>query len=190
MGKCGAKELNYLSDVDVIFVADHPHAAGPTRPSSRTGTSPAMLATATQLASGLMRICGAAAWEVDAALRPEGKAGALVRTPAGLASYYKRWAHTWEFQALLKARPAAGDPGLGEQFLEITAPGVWSAAGRDSFVDDVQAMRRRVEDNIPERQRSRELKLGAGGLRDVEFAVQLLQLVHGRTDPTCGSRAP
>ena len=60
---------------------------------------------------------------------------------------------------------------------------MWSAAGRDSFVDDVQAMRRRVEDNIPERQRDRELKLGAGGLRDVEFAVQLLQLVHGRTDP-------
>ena len=142
-----------------------------------------MLATATQLASSLMRICGSAAWEVDAALRPEGKAGALVRTPTGLASYYQRWAHTWEFQALLKARPAAGDPELGQQFLDITAPGVWSAAGRDSFVDDVQAMRRRVEDNIPERQRDRELKLGAGGLRDVEFAVQLLQLVHGRTDP-------
>ena len=149
-----------------------------------------MLATATQLASGLMRICGAAAWEVDAALRPEGKAGALVRTPAGLAAYYKRWAHTWEFQALLKARPAAGDPGLGEQFLEITAPGVWSAAGRESFVDDVQAMRRRVEENIPERQRDRELKLGAGGLRDVEFAVQLLQLVHGRTDPELRLPAP
>ena len=176
MGKCGAKELNYLSDVDVIFAADHPPDAGD-RDESR------MLATAGALAAGLMRICGAAAWEVDAALRPEGKAGALVRTPAGLASYYKRWAHTWEFQALLKARPAAGDPDLGRRFLEITAPGVWSAAGRESFVDDVQAMRRRVEDNIPERQRDREIKLGAGGLRDVEFAVQLLQLVHGRTDP-------
>jgi glutamate-ammonia-ligase adenylyltransferase len=176
MGKCGAKELNYLSDVDVIFVADHPEGVV-------GNDETAMLGAATQLASGMMRICGAAAWEVDAALRPEGKAGALVRTPGGLASYYQKWAHTWEFQALLKARPAAGDPALGQQFLDITAPGVWSAAGRDSFVDDVQAMRRRVEDNIPERQRSRELKLGAGGLRDVEFAVQLLQLVHGRTDP-------
>ncbi|MET0863696.1 MAG: bifunctional [glutamine synthetase] adenylyltransferase/[glutamine synthetase]-adenylyl-L-tyrosine phosphorylase [Nakamurella sp.] len=213
MGKCGAKELNYLSDVDVIFAADHPvpkptnrrsgdAAAGGSDslniPAQNAGTAPAtaakppdemaMLATASQLAAGLMRICGSAAWEVDAALRPEGKAGALVRTPAGLASYYKRWAHTWEFQALLKARPAAGDPALGQQFLEITAPGVWSAAGRDSFVDDVQKMRRRVEENIPERERDRELKLGAGGLRDVEFAVQLLQLVHGRTDP--GVRLP
>jgi len=231
MGKCGAKELNYLSDVDVIFAADHPlpkpanHEAAeesngeqgtPDLPASSNGSGAGngggsgrggdlgagrtdkleprpldeagMLATASQLAAGLMRICGSAAWEVDAALRPEGKAGALVRTPAGLASYYQRWAHTWEFQALLKARPAAGDPALGQQFLDITAPGVWSAAGRDSFVDDVQKMRRRVEENIPERERDRELKLGAGGLRDVEFAVQLLQLVHGRTDP--GVRLP
>jgi glutamate-ammonia-ligase adenylyltransferase len=172
MGKTGAKELNYLSDVDVMFIA------APDDPDEG-----AALATATQLASRLMWICGGAAWEVDAALRPEGKAGALVRTPAGFASYYQRWAQTWEFQALLKARPAAGDPALGEVFMDITRPGVWSAAGRDSFVDDVQAMRRRVEDNIPDKHRDRELKLGAGGLRDVEFAVQLLQLVHGRSDP-------
>jgi len=168
MGKTGAKELNYLSDVDVMFIADGDDAA---------------LAAANQLASRMMRICGAAAWEVDAALRPEGKAGALVRTPAGFTSYYQRWAHTWEFQALLKARPAAGDLALGQVFMDITRPGVWSAAGRESFVDDVQAMRRRVEDNIPDKHRGRELKLGAGGLRDVEFAVQLLQLVHGRSDP-------
>src|SRR5690606_33080899 len=66
---------------------------------------------------------------------------------------------------------------------DITQPGVWSAVERDSFVDDVQAMRRRVEQNIPEENRDKELKLGVGGLRDVEFAVQLLQLVHGRSDP-------
>ncbi|SDP24684.1 glutamate-ammonia-ligase adenylyltransferase [Nakamurella panacisegetis] len=177
MGKCGAKELNYLSDVDVIFAAEHPPAAGGEAPDDTR-----MLATATALASGMMRICGQAAWEVDANLRPEGKAGALVRTLASHAAYYQRWAHTWEFQALLKARPAAGDPDVGAGFAAITSPGVWSAAGRDSFVDDVQAMRRRVEANIPEDLKDKELKLGAGGLRDVEFAVQLLQLVHGRTD--------
>ncbi len=95
MGKCGAKELNYLSDVDVIFAADHP--------AGETGDDTRMLATATNLAAGVMRICGQAAWEVDAALRPEGKAGALVRTLPSHAAYYRRWAHTWEFQALLKA---------------------------------------------------------------------------------------
>jgi glutamate-ammonia-ligase adenylyltransferase len=108
----------------------------------------------------------------------------LVRTPAGHRAYYQKWAHTWEFQALLKARPAAGDPGVGAEFMDLTRPGVWSAAQRESFVADVQAMRRRVEDAIPVADRDRELKLGAGGLRDVEFAVQLLQLVHGRADET------
>jgi glutamate-ammonia-ligase adenylyltransferase len=182
MGKCGARELNYLSDVDVIFVGDHP-------PGTRDGgegerpDDTRMLATATTLASTVMRVCGGAAWEVDAALRPEGKAGALVRTPASHAGYYRRWAQTWEFQALLKARPAAGDLPLGQGFVDDTSPLVWAAADRESFVADVQAMRRRVEDNIPEALRARELKLGAGGLRDVEFCVQLLQLVHGRTDP-------
>ncbi len=182
LGKCGARELNYISDVDVVFVADHPALDS----SDATQTGPRneiqMIATATSLAAQTMRICGQMAWEVDAGLRPEGAAGALVRTPASYAAYYRRWAQTWEFQALLKARPAAGSPELGRVFIDITAPGVWSAAGRESFVDDVQAMRRRVEANIPDALKLKELKLGAGGLRDVEFSVQLLQLVHGRSD--------
>jgi len=181
MGKCGAKELNYLSDVDVIFAAEHPLSADGEQCAADQDDS-RMLATATNLAAGLMRICEQAAWEVDAALRPEGKAGALVRTVASHSAYYLRWAHTWEFQALLKARPAAGDAEVGAQFAAIAAQGVWNAAGRESFVDDVQAMRRRVEANIPDDLKDSELKLGSGGLRDVEFAVQLLQLVHGRTD--------
>ncbi|MEP6980071.1 MAG: bifunctional [glutamine synthetase] adenylyltransferase/[glutamine synthetase]-adenylyl-L-tyrosine phosphorylase [Nakamurella sp.] len=172
MGKCGARELNYISDVDVIFTAE-----------GEPGDEAAGLTTATTLASQTMRICGQVAWEVDANLRPEGRAGALVRTLASHGSYYQRWAATWEFQALLKARASAGDLELGRQFVDLTQPGVWSAAKRESFVDDVQAMRRRVEANIPDGVRERELKLGPGGLRDVEFSVQLLQLVHGRTDP-------
>ena len=107
MGKCGAVELNYVSDVDVIFIADHPSDVRP----APAGTRPRCWPPPPPWPSGLMRICGQAAWEVDAALRPEGKAGALVRTPAGHRAYYQKWAHTWEFQALLKARPAAGDLG-------------------------------------------------------------------------------
>jgi len=164
MGKCGGRELNYVSDVDVVFVAE-----------------PADQQT-TRLASRLMRIAGDACFQVDANLRPEGRQGALVRTLDGHVSYYKRWAKTWEFQALLKARPAAGDPELGAAYADAVAPLVWSAAGRDDFVADVQAMRRRVEDHIRPDHADREIKLGSGGLRDVEFAVQLLQLVHGRTD--------
>ncbi|HEV7654354.1 MAG TPA: bifunctional [glutamine synthetase] adenylyltransferase/[glutamine synthetase]-adenylyl-L-tyrosine phosphorylase [Mycobacteriales bacterium] len=164
MGKCGGRELNYVSDVDVIFVAE------------------GALETATTLATELMRVCGRVAWPVDAALRPEGKMGPLVRTLASHEAYYTRWARTWEFQALLKARPVAGDPELGRSYVDTLAPLVWTAAEREHFVPDVQAMRRRVEDTLPPDLAAREIKLGPGGLRDVEFAVQLLQLVHGRAD--------
>ncbi|UDY24934.1 bifunctional [glutamine synthetase] adenylyltransferase/[glutamine synthetase]-adenylyl-L-tyrosine phosphorylase [Nocardioides sp. Kera G14] len=169
MGKTGGHELNYISDVDVVFVHE----------------GPAEVAFA--LAAEVIRVCGqhtaeGTIWEVDAALRPEGKAGALSRTLSSMQAYYERWASTWEFQALLKARPAAGDLELGRAFVDSVAPLVWTAAERDGFVEATQAMRRRVIEHIPTRDADRELKLGRGGLRDVEFAVQLLQLVHGRGD--------
>ncbi|MEU9255234.1 bifunctional [glutamine synthetase] adenylyltransferase/[glutamine synthetase]-adenylyl-L-tyrosine phosphorylase [Streptomyces sp. NPDC048270] len=182
MGKCGGNELNYVSDVDVIFVGE-----------ATSGTDEGKgLQAATRLASHLMRICSETTvegtiWPVDANLRPEGRNGPLVRTLSSHLAYYQRWAKTWEFQALLKARAVAGDPDLGAQYIEAISPLVWQAAERENFVADVQKMRRRVVDNIPAAQVDRELKLGPGGLRDVEFAVQLLQLVHGRSDHTLHS---
>src|SRR5690606_4983305 len=94
-----------------------------------------------------------------------------------------------EFQALLKARTVAGDRDLGRAYEDAIAPFVWSAAGRENFVEDSQAMRRRVEDHVPAAEADRQLKLGKGGLRDVEFTVQLLQLVHGRADESIRSRS-
>ena len=184
MGKCGGRELNYVSDVDVIFVAEPV--------SGDAADERAALVVGTQLATALMRACSAATaegtlWPVDAALRPEGKDGPLVRTVASHLQYYQRWAKTWEFQALLKARPVAGDVDLGREYLDAVNPLVWQAASRDRFVEDVQAMRRRVEENVPAAESERQLKLGRGGLRDVEFSVQLLQLVHGRADQTLRS---
>ena len=177
MGKTGGCELNYISDVDVIFVAE-PADGVPEEEST---------AVATDLATRLMRICSASTpagslWQVDPALRPEGKNGPLVRTVASHRTYYERWAKTWEFQALLKARPVAGDGEVGRAYCEAVQPLVWQASSRENFVDDVQAMRRRVEQHIRPAEADRQLKLGAGGLRDVEFSVQLLQLVHGRAD--------
>ena len=177
MGKCGGHELNYVSDVDVIYVYEPVDGADET----------AAAKAASQLAGHLMQVCGdhtgeGTIWPVDANLRPEGKAGPLVRTLASHRGYYERWASTWEFQALLKARPVAGDLELGRRYVEMVSPMVWKAAERDGFVEDTQAMRRRVLDHIPSNQAERQLKLGSGGLRDVEFAVQLLQLVHGRAD--------
>ena len=166
MGKCGGNELNYVSDVDVIFVvaADEDLGAG------------------TTVAARLIEICGQVAWPVDAALRPEGNRGPLVRTLASHQAYYRRWARTWEFQALLKARPAAGDLALAREWIDDLAPLVWHAAERPEAVADVRDMRRKIIDNVPAKELDREIKRGPGGLRDIEFAVQLLQLVHGRVD--------
>ncbi|MDT5043401.1 MAG: [glutamine synthetase] adenylyltransferase / [glutamine synthetase]-adenylyl-L-tyrosine [Actinoplanes sp.] len=168
MGKCGGYELNYVSDVDVIFVA----------------AGDADLAAGTTVAASLIDVCGQVAWPVDAALRPEGSRGPLVRTLASHDAYYRRWARTWEFQALLKARPAAGDLALAREWIDDLAPLVWHAAERPEAVADVRDMRRRIIENVPPSQVDREIKRGPGGLRDIEFAVQLLQLVHGRIDET------
>lgn len=182
MGKCGGRELNYVSDVDVVYVAE-----------PREGyEDAAAVQAATRLAARLMRLCAdptreGVIWQVDANLRPEGKNGPLVRTLASHLAYYQRWAKTWEFQALLKARPVAGDAALGRAYLDAVTPMVWRASERENFVADVQQMRQRVIDAIPAAQVDRELKLGPGGLRDVEFSVQLLQLVHGRSDPALHS---
>lgn len=183
MGKCGARELNYVSDVDVIYVAE------PTE----GHTDAESLRAAGRLANRAARACDSAGiepalWEVDANLRPEGADGALVRGVAAHRAYYDRWAHTWEFQALLKARPIAGDLEVGQQYVDAMSPLVWSAVERDGFVESARAMRRRVEQHLPRAEAERQIKLGPGGLRDVEFTVQLLQLVHGRSDDSLRSR--
>jgi len=184
MGKAGARELNYVSDVDVIFVAEGAEELADGR----------AVEIATRLAMATMRGIHdfsrePALWEVDANLRPEGKDGALVRTLDSHLAYYERWAKSWEFQALLKARPLAGDAELGQRYVDAVAPKVWSSASRENFVEGVQRMRERVTDNIPSAELDYQLKLGPGGLRDVEFTIQLLQLVHGQTDELVRQRA-
>ncbi|GAA4172057.1 bifunctional [glutamine synthetase] adenylyltransferase/[glutamine synthetase]-adenylyl-L-tyrosine phosphorylase [Gryllotalpicola koreensis] len=169
MGKAGARELNYVSDVDVIFVSE------------------GAIDVATRLAVLTMRGTDAPAiepglWQLDANLRPEGKDGVLVRSLDSHLAYYERWAKTWEFQALLKARPLAGDLELGGRYTAALLPQVWNSSERDGFVESVQRMRERVVEHIVPEDVDWELKLGPGGLRDIEFTVQLLQLVHGHVD--------
>ncbi|MDO5534702.1 MAG: bifunctional [glutamine synthetase] adenylyltransferase/[glutamine synthetase]-adenylyl-L-tyrosine phosphorylase [Propionibacteriaceae bacterium] len=183
MGKCGARELNYVSDVDVVYVAE-PALDDAGEPRVSSGEA---IALGTKLAACLARTCSAhtaagTIWQVDANLRPEGKAGPLVRSLASMGTYYDKWAKNWEFQALLKARPMAGDRALAQEFVDLVAPKVWSVANDPQFVGETRAMRKRVIAHIPAREADVEIKLGAGGLRDTEFSVQLLQLVHGRAD--------
>ncbi|WP_426998978.1 bifunctional [glutamine synthetase] adenylyltransferase/[glutamine synthetase]-adenylyl-L-tyrosine phosphorylase [Pseudarthrobacter sp. N5] len=182
MGKCGARELNYISDVDVIYVIE-----------SHTLDDAHANTIGTFVASGISRAISGIAkepglWEVDANLRPEGKSGPLVRTLESHLSYYARWAQSWEFQALLKARTIAGDTALGKRYEDAVSPLIWASASREGFVESVQAMRRRVTEHIPAAEEQRQIKLGRGGLRDVEFTVQLLQLVHGKSDESLRCR--
>ncbi|MGH9244159.1 MAG: bifunctional [glutamine synthetase] adenylyltransferase/[glutamine synthetase]-adenylyl-L-tyrosine phosphorylase [Acidimicrobiales bacterium] len=161
MGKLGGSELNYASDVDVLFVG---------------GAADRQARALVDVARRCFRI--------DLNLRPEGRDGALVRSLESYEAYWERWAQPWEFQALLKARAVAGDPDLREAFARSAAEHLW---GRTFTADDLRSLRSlksRAEAEIARRGLTeREIKRGRGGIRDVEFAVQLLQIVHGPLDP-------
>jgi glutamate-ammonia-ligase adenylyltransferase len=162
MGKLGGQELNYASDIDVLFVGE--------------GDARQVLDVA--------RTC----FRVDANLRPEGRNGPLVRTLASYEAYWDRWASTWEFQSLLKARPVAGDDDLGSDFSTAAAERVWTRPFGLDELREVRAMKARTEEELARRGLiEREVKRGRGGIRDVEFSIQLLQLVHGRQDPALRS---
>ena len=180
MGKLGGRELNYASDIDVMFVTRGDPSA------------------ATKAAGELLRALGefspeGQAFRIDVDLRPEGRSGALVRSLDGFFEYYRRWAHDWEHQALIKARPVAGDMELGREFGVGVRPLVYPPEVSPERVAAVRAMKERVESHAAQtarRKRSEaheDVKLGPGGIRDIEFSVQLFQLVHGGSDPNVRS---
>ncbi len=179
MGKLGGAELNYASDVDVIFVHEGSGAEVQADAARRAARLVSLLSEPT--AEGV-------ALRVDAALRPEGRAGPLSRSVQATAEYYRRHAATWERQAWLKARPVAGDLELGGGLVEALEPVIYREHLDPSAIEDVRAMKVRIEEHVRARgKESVEVKRGRGGIRDVEFAVQLLQLVHGRRDPALRS---
>ncbi|MEX0984998.1 MAG: hypothetical protein WD096_08095 [Actinomycetota bacterium] len=165
LGKWGGRELNYASDVDLLFVGEDPNPA-----------AELLHLVSETTAEGV-------ALRIDAALRPGGRAGALSRPLAATLAYYEREAATWERQAMIKARAAAGDPALGDLFVRGVAPFVYPEHLEPTAIDDVRRTKVRLEEYIRQRGKEfTEVKRGRGGIRDVEFAVQLLQIVHGRRD--------
>ena len=173
MGKWGARELNYYSDIDLVFV--HEPVAG-----KETESRAAALALASRLLASLSSpTFDGPTLNVDADLRPEGTMGPLSRSLDGYAGYYERWSEAWELQALLKARPAAGDPILGEGFRAMCDRIMWEEGLDTDALRSIRALKARVEDGA----KTVDIKRSRGGIRDIEFAVQLLQLVHGRFDP-------
>jgi glutamate-ammonia-ligase adenylyltransferase len=171
LGKLGGAELNYASDVDVIFVHERGH-----RDESERAAERVIRLLAAPTAEGI-------ALRVDPTLRPGGRGGALSRSLEATLEYYEGRSATWERQAMIKARAVAGDPWLGSSFVDGVAPFVYPAELQPGAIDDVRRTKVRLEEYI--RRRGKELtevKRGRGGIRDVEFAVQLLQIVHGRRD--------
>jgi len=179
MGKWGAQELNYYSDIDLLFVH------GEYEPDPEAGRRAALA-----LASRLMATLSDSTFEgpgliIDADLRPEGTMGPLTRRMEAYERYYEKWAEPWELQALIKARPAAGSETLGQQFAALSSQFVWEKGL------DVDALRglRRIKALTEERANPEDIKRAPGGIRDIEFTVQMLQLVHGRHDATLRVRS-
>ncbi|HXF71750.1 MAG TPA: DUF294 nucleotidyltransferase-like domain-containing protein, partial [Actinomycetota bacterium] len=174
LGKLGGGELNYASDVDVLFL----HA----------GSGSGRQEEVERRAARLIRLLSeptaeGVALRVDATLRPGGRRGPLSRSLEATVAYYEREAATWERQALIKARPVAGDAALGRSFVERLADVVYPADLAPAAIDEVRRAKVRLEEYVRARGKEAvEVKRGRGGIRDVEFAIQLLQLVHGRRD--------
>jgi glutamate-ammonia-ligase adenylyltransferase len=180
MGKWGGQELNYSSDIDVLFVYDTPTGLDPEL-ARRYATK-----AATEFLAALGKVTPeGAAYRVDADLRPEGKNGPLARSLDSYAGYYQQWAQTWEFQSLIKARPAAGDPHLGERFTTLIAPHVYPETLNPDAIRAIRTMKARIERERlgPGEDPDFHLKLGRGGMNDIEFLAQLLQMQSGGRQP-------
>ena len=175
MGKLGGGELNYSSDIDLLFLAEH--------------NAMSYLRLGERLIDALSRVTAEGfLYRVDMRLRPWGRGGALVNSRQAHIRYLEQHARQWERQALLKARPVAGDPVVGEGFLRQAEPILFGRDG-ERVRADLHGMKQRTEEHL--RQAGREwgeVKLGAGSIRDIEFVAQYLQLVHGAKHPEVRSR--
>ncbi|MGH3914501.1 MAG: bifunctional [glutamine synthetase] adenylyltransferase/[glutamine synthetase]-adenylyl-L-tyrosine phosphorylase, partial [Pseudonocardiaceae bacterium] len=180
MGRLGGAELGYSSDADVLFVCDPVRGAG-----AGQAAETEAVRFASAVAESVRKLLGSPSLDpplvVDTGLRPEGRSGALVRTLASYQAYYTQWAQTWEAQALLRARPVAGDAELGARFIAAIDPVRYPAGGLDARqATEIRRMKARVDsERLPRgADPATHTKLGRGGLADVEWTIQLLQLQH------------
>jgi glutamate-ammonia-ligase adenylyltransferase len=183
MGKLGGLELNYSSDVDLIFVYGED--------GETTGGGEGRLANGEFFARVCRRLVAIIesvtdegyAFRVDLRLRPEGRVGPLALSLDALRAYHARRAELWERQALLKARVSAGHEGVAARFMDLVRELVWQP-GRDArIVPAIKAMKREIDRALASRQGDGEnVKLGRGGIREIEFLVQALQLLYGGDD--------
>ncbi|MDA2983829.1 MAG: bifunctional glutamine-synthetase adenylyltransferase/deadenyltransferase, partial [Actinomycetota bacterium] len=178
MGTLAGAELSYASDLDVVFV--HEVADG----AEEAEATALALSIASSVITSLSAITpDGSAFDVDADLRPEGRNGPLSRSLASYEAYWERWAEPWELQALLRVRSVAGDRELGRRFERAAAQRAHGTGLDQERLVATRRMKARIEkERIPKRvDPERHVKLGPGGISDVEWTVQLLQLAHAES---------
>lgn len=190
LGKLGGQELNYSSDVDVIFVyaeegyvfKDAPKRAEPGRGLS---SHELMRRLAEMFVAEVGRLTeNGMLYRIDLRLRPEGKVGPLARSLASYENFYSQWGQTWERMMLIKARCVAGNPSLAGEFLEMVQSFRFPRSPSEQMLRDIASMKRRIEQEVVKAgEIDRNVKLGRGGIREIEFVVQTQQLIHAGRMP-------
>jgi glutamate-ammonia-ligase adenylyltransferase len=191
LGKLGGQELNYSSDVDVIFVYaeegevfKQPPKRGQSPGAGRAGHQYFNRLAEMFIAEVARMTADGSLYRVDLRLRPEGDAGPLTRSLEGYENYYAQWGQTWERMMLMKARGVAGDGPLAAEFLELIQPFRYPRSPGEGVLREVSAMKERIENEVVKAgELERNVKLGRGGIREIEFVAQTLQLIHAGRQP-------
>jgi len=182
MGKLGGMELNYSSDVDLIFLYDADGKTDGRRPIANSEFFAQLAREIVRLATEMTEL--GSVYRVDLRLRPEGRRGPMVQSVDGALSYYDVRGRTWERQAYIKARPVAGDLALGVEFLDRLDPWIYRRYLGQADIIGIKALKRRIEQQTRAAGADdQNVKTGHGGIRDVEFVIQFLQLLNGADLP-------
>ena len=188
MGKLGGRELNYSSDIDLIYI--YSSSQGETRPLSEGDPFLSSITNHeyfTKLALGITKSLNEITsdgnvFRVDLELRPEGESGEIVNSLASCEIYYQSWGRTWERQALIKARVSAGSENLGKEFFEMIEPFIYRKSLDFEAIEEIKSMKYQINKSLKGKHSKGNIKLGFGGIREVEFTIQAYQLLLGGRD--------
>jgi len=188
MGKLGGRELNYSSDIDLIYI--YSSSQGETHPLNEGDSSITSISNHeyfTKLALAITKSLNEITsdgnvFRVDLELRPEGNSGEIVNSLASCETYYQSWGRTWERQALIKARVSAGSENLGKEFFEMIEPFIYRRSLDFEAIEEIKAMKYQINKSLKGKHSKGNIKLGFGGIREVEFTIQAYQLLLGGRD--------
>ena len=194
LGKLGAQELNYSSDVDIVFVyRDEGETSGVSSIPGITMNRVSAFEYYVKLVEEFTKFISSNtedgfAYRVDLRLRPQGQRGSLALSLRGYEDYYESWGQLWEKAALLRARPVAGDDTLGRDFLRTVTPFIYRKYLDHETIDEIRRMKSQVE-QLKSGTFSKDIKRGYGGIREIEFFIQIFQLMYGGKEPILRERS-